>query len=79
MFKPKEKIIQIEGQYYLTSKGNVYYMVDQAKGIWELVELPKFDTNTNLYKLIPGTTKFYEPVSPQQKFNDAKSVGDMLV
>jgi|HubBroStandDraft_5_1064220.scaffolds.fasta_scaffold276261_2 hypothetical protein len=76
----KEKIIQITENLALTDKGRIFSYFKNAKGKdeWWEVELPDFGNKSALSAIPKGKTTFYEPITPQEKWDNAKTINDLL-
>lgn len=75
-----EKIIQISGQRALTNKGRIFeqFIDHKFKTFWSEIELPELNAKLPQNQQPNGKTKFIEGISNKEKFNNAKSVGDLL-
>lgn len=75
-----EKVIQIDDNKVLTNKGRVFehYIDNTGRGYWLEVTLPEFGKPTTPGFLKDGKIQFVEPVTDQEKFDQAKNVGDLI-
>jgi hypothetical protein len=73
----KEKPISISENRILTNKGRIFEQFTDYQGLkfWTEIDLPNFnETKRDIPK---GKTTFIEPVSQQEKWNNAKTIKDL--